>query len=568
LPAAWYWAFLFIVDRLEWPTFARFASRLVCGLLLALFTIIWWWVNRRTSFRERAAGFLAFIVGGIVVIPLCDESNGLAGPGLLMGSLSVVLTAWVLAAFLTRRSSATVRTLGVAAALSCAWISLALVRLEGLSGELRPELHWRWTPTAEDAFRAERGQTATIVDAKSAKTNRAPIAEKAGDWTGFRGSKRDATVHGTSIRTDWDATPPRQVWSHRVGPAWSSVVVVDRYVFTQEQRDQLESAVCYAADTGDELWSNGDEARFTEPTAGPGPRATPCFASGRLFTLGCTGILNCFEAATGKRLWLHDLATEYGGTIPHWGYTSSPLVVGDRVIAYAAGPDGKNLVAFDTRSGELQWAAAAGETSYASPQLVTVAGKPQVLMVTNRGVTAVDPATGQVSWEYLDLITKEAPRSVQPASGADSSILMGSEAALVCFDVAQKGDAWNVSKRWESKSLKPAFNDYVVTQASIFGFDGRIFACADAETGARRWKDGRYGEGQVLLLADQGLLLVLSERGEVILLRANPDRLDPLGRFQGIHGKTWTHPALVRGKLYLRNAEEMACYDPSANNAN
>jgi outer membrane protein assembly factor BamB len=568
VPVAAYWGFMFVSDRLEWPTFLRFGSRIIVGLSLALFTLIWWWVNRRTSLRERAFGFAVFLIGGIIAVPLCDRSTGVAGAGLIMGPLAVVLSAWILAAVLTGRSSPSVRRLALVVAISCAWISLAVVRLEGLSGELRPEMHWRWTPSAEDEFRAERAQSAHPIEAKSVAAEGRSVKEKPGDWPGFRGPNGDATVHGTSIRTNWDADPPQLVWRHRVGPAWSSLIVVDGRVYTQEQCDQQESAVCYSADTGAELWCHGDDVRFSEETAGPGPRATPCFADGKLFTLGCTGILDCLDAATGKVNWSHDLANEYGASVPHWGYTSSPVVVGGRVVVFAAGPDGKNLLAYDAKTGELQWAAPSGETSYASPQLLTVSGTPQVLMLTNRGMTAVEPATGVVLWEHLAQVTKDAPRSVQPAAFGESGVLMGSEdLGVLSLELTHQANTWSADQRWASKSLKPAFNDFVVAQGHAFGFDGRIFACVDLETGNRRWKDGRYGEGQVILLADQGLLLVVSEKGEVILLRANPQRHELLARFQGIHGKTWTHPALVRGKLYLRNSEEMACYDLASGDA-
>jgi hypothetical protein len=142
-------------------------------------------------------------------------------------------------------------------------------------------------------------------------------------------------------------------------------------------------------------------------------------------------------------------------------------------------------------------------------------------------------------------------------------VLFASEADLgsALLDVRQNGTGWSVSQRWATKALKPAFNDSVVCAGSIFGFDGRIFGCIDLATGNRRWKDGRYGEGQALLLSDQSLLLVVSETGEVILLRANPERNEELGRFQALQGRTWNHPTLVGTRLYVRNAEQMACYD-------
>jgi hypothetical protein len=156
-----------------------------------------------------------------------------------------------------------------------------------------------------------------------------------------------------------------------------------------------------------------------------------------------------------------------------------------------------------------------------------------------------------------------APVSLQPLALDESHVLIQSAAdfGMALVDVTRKDDTWETTKQWATNNLKPSFNDFVVDGRYAFGFDGPIFACFDLETQKRRWKQGRYGYGQAMLLADQHLLLVLAESGEVVLLSANPDRLDELGRFQAIEGKTWNHPAFARGRLYVRNAEEMACFD-------
>jgi outer membrane protein assembly factor BamB len=564
IPFAAYWGYLLLSDWAELPTFVRFASRFLAGAFLTLFAIVWWWVNRRTSLRDKAFGFGVLVAGGLIAAPLCDPSSGVAGPGIIQGPLPFVLTVWMLGVLLTRRASATVQRAGIVVAVASAWTLLALVRLDGLSGDLRPEFHWRWSPTAEEAFKEERGTALARAEPRSPEPEGHVLVAAPGDWPGFRGPNRDGIVRGTSVRTDWKSHPPELVWRHRVGPAWSSVVIAAGKVFTQEQRDDWESVVCYDAATGEELWEHGDNVRFSEETAGPGPRATPCFADGRVFAVGCTGILNALDAATGRRLWWHDLAAESKAQVPHWGFTGSPLVVGDVVVAFAGGPGTKNLFAYRARSGDLAWSAPAGETSYGSPQPATVAGTRQVLMWSNRGLTAVHPGTGAVLWEHPSPLPPSAPRSVQPTAFGESGVLIASEAdlGLALLDLQREGHSRVAPvQRWASRTLKPAFNDFVVSQRFAFGFDGRIFACVDLANGSRRWKEGRYGEGQVVLLADQSLLLVVAENGEVILLRANPERSEELGRFQAVRGKTWNHPAVVNGRLYLRNAEEMACYD-------
>jgi hypothetical protein len=128
-------------------------------------------------------------------------------------------------------------------------------------------------------------------------------------------------------------------------------------------------------------------------------------------------------------------------------------------------------------------------------------------------------------------------------------------------DVTPAGDRWSVAEVWSTTQMKPEFPDFVVHQGHAYGFDGAFFCCLDLASGKRRWKDGRYGRGQVLLLPEQALLLVISEQGEALLLAADPERHRELGRFQALAEKTWNHPVIAHGRLYARNAEEMACYE-------
>ncbi|HMP08458.1 MAG TPA: PQQ-binding-like beta-propeller repeat protein, partial [Lacipirellulaceae bacterium] len=169
-----------------------------------------------------------------------------------------------------------------------------------------------------------------------------PLQATAEDWPGFRGAQRDGVVRGTSIRTDWDAAPPVRLWKRRVGPGWSSIVVVGNRLYTQEQRGENEAVVCCDADTGRPVWVHEDAARFAEAMGGVGPRATPTFHEGRVYSLGATGVLNCLDAATGRLRWSRNVADDGQGRVPYWGFCSSPLIVDDCVIVFAGGGGDRN----------------------------------------------------------------------------------------------------------------------------------------------------------------------------------------------------------------------------------
>jgi outer membrane protein assembly factor BamB len=394
----------------------------------------------------------------------------------------------------------------------------------------------------------------------SQQTQIPPFELQPGDWPGFRGPNRDSVVHGVKLATDWNTSPPHAVWRRRVGPAWSSFVAVGDRLFTQEQRGEMETVVCLAAETGQEFWAHEDPARFSDGQAGAGPRATPTFDAGRIYSFGATGLLNCLDAATGSAIWTRDVTRDCDGQAPMWGFSSSPLIVDGMVVVYAGGTIDQALLAYRANSGELAWKAVTGEVSYSSPQLASIGGQEQILFLSERGLTSVAPDSGDVLWNHEALHPK-IWRAVQPRLVGDSQVLIGSEdLGLVLLDVAQADGDWIARQQWISTAIQPAFSDFVVHDGHAYGFDGSIFCCTDLATGSRRWKGGRYGHGQVLLLADQPLLVVLGETGEAVLLAARPDKHEELGRFQAIEGKTWNHPVIAHGRLYVRNDVEMACY--------
>jgi outer membrane protein assembly factor BamB len=364
-------------------------------------------------------------------------------------------------------------------------------------------------------------------------------------------------VHGLRVATDWTAAPPVPLWRRPVGPGWSSFAVAGDLLYTQEQRGEEEIVSCYRVSTGEPVWRHRDPARFWESNAGAGPRATPTLSGGRVYSLGATGIVNALDARDGSLVWTRNAAADTGRKVPYWGFAASPLVVGDLVIVAASG----TLIAYDAARGAPRWTGPARGGSYSSAHLATVDGVSQVLLLRGEGVTALAPSDGALLWEH----TFTGGAIVQPALTADGNVLisandMSGGVGIRRLAVAQGAPAWSVEERWTSRGLKPYFNDFVVHGGHAYGFDGNILACIDLRDGARKWKGGRYGAGQLLLLADQDLLLVVAEDGDVALVRAVPDSYAEIARAAAVRGKTWNHPALAGDVLLVRNDEEMAAY--------
>jgi outer membrane protein assembly factor BamB len=556
-----YWVLFFLVGFWDKPYFVGFLYALgSSGLLTLLFCVTWWRANRRLSRLQRLAVLVLVLGGGLLVAPLCHPSMVF---NLLTLGIPLVLTTWTIWQLVAQKTALSWEWRGALLVVALTWGSLTLIRIDGVNSDLRPDLRWRWSQSAEGLFLAEKARTRNaLAGSETSPEGQAAVALTAGDWTEFRGPDRDGVIHGVRIATDWGTAPPRPLWRQRVGPAWSSMIVLGDRLVTQEQRGEQEAVVCYQAATGKELWTHEDRARFWDTVSGAGPRATPTFANGRIYTMGGTGILNCLDAATGKRYWTHDLVAEAGAAAPLWGFSGSPLVADGNVIVFAGGKGEKTLLAYGAASGDLAWAAPAGQGSYSSPQLATLAGTRQCLLLSDGGLTAVDPHAGMLLWKYGRAMPG-APRTAQSHVVGSTELVVPSLAGpgVARVAVTPDGGNWKVEQLGVSTDLKPEFPDVVVHQGHVYGFDLNVFCCVDLATGKRCWRAGRYGRGQVMLLPDQALLLVVSETGAAVLLAANPERHEELGRFQAIEGKTWNHPVIAHGRLYVRNAEEMACYE-------
>jgi outer membrane protein assembly factor BamB len=273
--------------------------------------------------------------------------------------------------------------------------------------------------------------------------------------------------------------------------------------------------------------------------------------------MGATGLLNALDARSGAVIWSRQVPGDTEKEIPDWGVASSPLAVDDLVIVGLAG----RLAAYDRETGAMRWLGPSGGGGYSSPHLVTLHGVPQIIMLRGARTLSVSPSDGTLLWEYSTGIASVSV--VQPALTADGDVLVADGDAAIGNGVRRIGvsrseGGWTAEERWHSRGLKPAFNDYVVHKGHAYGFDGSILSAIDLADGSRKWKGGRYGNGQLVLLADQDLLLVTSEEGELALVGATPDGYTELARRPALNGKTWNHPVIVGNVLLMRNGEEMA----------
>jgi len=473
----------------------------------------------------------------------------------LLAALLIAL--WFLL-FSSVRGSVRITTLLVVAALGFAFFrQITNVKF---TGNMVPIVRFWWDPEPDDLLETQR---------KSHPTKAPPFKAASDQATAFleyRGSKRDGIIQGPPLARDWKAQPPRQLWRQPVGGGYSGFTVNGNALVTLEQRRDQEVIVCYDTATGAERWTHGYKAHFKETMGGPGPRATPTIADGRVYSLGATGMLICLDLPDGKSKWSVEILKENQNII--WGMSGSPLVL-DKVVVVNPGAQteaasGRALVAYDRDTGEEVWHAGKTKAGYSSPMLATLAGQKQILLLDGEQLGGYDSQTGHELWNYRWDKTLNGINVAQPLVLDGDRVFISSAYDIGCamLHVSKPADAWKVDELWKNMKLRAKFASPVVNEGFIYGLDEGYLVCLDAD-GARVWKGQNYGHGQLLLSG--GLLVILSEQGKLVLARATPEfdakTRNELASMQVLKGKTWNCFALADGIAYVRNDLEMAAYD-------
>lgn len=508
-------------DTTHRPSLRLWPAILVTGLLLVAVTFLWMGTDLIRQMKFQLSAILVFLTAVFLLFWLSFFARLSGRARLWMWAGLVVLAAGF----------------------------LSLFRYRGITGDFVPLFELR--ASLEPEASSPRPSEASLTEHASFYAARYPQ---------FLGPGRDATLGGIELQRDWGARPPRELWRRQVGEGWSGFAVADGLAVTHEQAHGRERVVAYELPTGETAWMWEDDVGYESAIAGSGPRATPTLAHGRVYTLGATGVLNCLDLKTGERIWSRDVLAENQATAPQWGLSSSPLVLDDLVIVSAGGANGHSLVAYDRLDGETAWHGGSDRASYSSPLLTTLAGRPQIVILNHGSLAAHDPADGRLLWSHP--WPSQNPSVTQPVPLPGDRVLTsaGYGIGAKLFQIRRGTDGGlNAEIVWESQHLKAKFTNLVVHDGFIYGLDDGILICLDPETGRRRWKAGRYGHGQVILVG--GLLLVQSEKGEIVLVEPVPEELRELGRFKVMEGKVWNPPALAGPYLLVRNDREAALFE-------
>jgi outer membrane protein assembly factor BamB len=383
------------------------------------------------------------------------------------------------------------------------------------------------------------------------------------DWPQWRGPARDGRIPSGSLTLSWPkALKPG--WKVPIGIGYSSPVVSGQRVFTFARSGENEVASSLDLATGKQVWTQSYPAPYTMNSAasghGKGPKSTPVVHEGRLYTLGISGTLSAFDAASGRVVWRKDFRGQFREGAPTFGAAMSPAVADGMLIVHVGGDGDGALTAFDAATGAVRWAWKGDGPAYASPVVADVGGTRQVVTQTQSRLVGVSLAQGQLLWS-LPFTTPYEQNAVTPVVSGDIVIYSGLDQGLRAVRVARKGGGWTAEPAWQNVQVSLYMSSPVLDGAHLFGFShknkGQYFD-VDADTGKTLWlSEGRQGDNAAVLVGPQALL-ILSTQGELVVARKDAPSFTPIATYTVAQSATWAHPALVGSTLLVKDAESLA----------
>ncbi len=380
------------------------------------------------------------------------------------------------------------------------------------------------------------------------------LSSTAADWPNFRGPDHNGISKETGWASQWSNGAPKQLWKAKVGLGFATLSVSNGRVYTTGNASDTDTVFCFDADTGKALWKNSYPAPRDAKYYEGGTSATPTVDGDRVYTISKRGILHCLGAADGKVVWTNNLQQELGAKIPEWGFAGSFYIEGDLAILNF----GTAGTALDKRTGKVVWTSGTDVSGYSTPMPVDAGGERAVILAIKQDVVAVKIKDGKELWRF--------PWKTQYDVNAPTPILSGSK-VFISSGYNHGGGVFDISQQppkeiWNNKNMRNHMASSILWKGHLYGIDENQLRCLDFDTGEVKWTDKVSGKG-ALMIAD-GKLIVLSERGELLVAEASPAAFKPISRVQVVGGKCWAAPVLANGKIYCRTGPgDVVCVDVS-----
>jgi outer membrane protein assembly factor BamB len=380
------------------------------------------------------------------------------------------------------------------------------------------------------------------------------------DWFQWRGPNRDGHSAETGLLNAWPAGGPKLLWrATGAGTAYSSFSSSNGRLYTLGARGDTEYVMAFDAASGKKLWEVPNGRRFRNEM-GDGPRSTPTIDGDRVYAFGGSGDLTALDAASGKRLWSVNVVQTFGGNVPYWGYSESPLIVGDRIVLNAGGRRA-SIVAISKADGSTLWQNHGDEAAYSSPMLLRTGSLQQVVFFTGQRALAVDPRDGRLLWSYNKVSNNTANIATPIVQGNRVFLSSDYGTGAALLEVKAAGNIAAANEVYFTRDMRNHHASSVVVGNSVYGFSSSILTALNFDTGQMLWRNRSVGKGS-LIYAD-GRLYLYGEDGTVGLADAAPDAYRERGRFSlqtSTSNPAWSHPIITNGKLILRDQDNVYAY--------
>ena len=380
-------------------------------------------------------------------------------------------------------------------------------------------------------------------------------------WPGLRGPNHDGSVDAKLF--EGDTASLEVAWKVDLGSGYSSVVVSGPRVVTLFADGDTDYIGAFDTESGKELWRYG----FSETYPGhdgshDGPISTPWVEGDKVYGLGPYGQLFALDVTTGKELWATDLSKDYEAPKPHYGFTSSPVVVGDVLVVQVGGGEGKSVAGFNVADGEMLWTLGDDAINYQSPVAVELAGQLQVLSAGPTTLIGIEPKSGELLWSYEhggDPSAMGGSSLVPLPAGDDRIFLANKTDASSMVQVKKSGDGFEVSELWSNNTIRSSYVLPVVHDGYVYGISGRILTCVDAATGERKWRSRAPGDGFPTRVGDH--LVIITKPGSLHVVDASPEGFNEVASVDLFEDHSWSAVAYADGHLYARSMAHLARID-------
>lgn len=398
-----------------------------------------------------------------------------------------------------------------------------------------------------------------------------------GEWRPFRGPNHDGTVSAPKV-ADWKNVKLKTVWKSETPAGFSSFAVAGGKAYTivtgESEGNRGETLVCLDAVKGKELWTKpltvmakydgGGDSGAPDNKGGDGPRSTPAIDGDKVYVIDSALAVFCFEAATGKPVWHHDVLKENAGVQIKWHNAASPVIDGD-ILLMCGGGSGQALLGLDKNTGKVVWKGEDDKMTHATPVLADIHGVHQAIFFTQTGLVAVTPGNGTILWRAsfpFKVSTAASPVVFEDIVYCSAGYGVGGGA----FKISKSGSGLSAAPIWRRENecvnhwSTPVVKDgYLYGMFSFKEYGAGPLACVDIRTGKDMWKEAGFGPGQVILADDK--IIALSDKGEVVIIEAKPDKYVELKREDILDGKVWSYPVLAYNHLFARSTKEGVCLD-------